>query len=97
MDISSSLKLHEYVGCGRPILAIGGHSDSNVSRLLLQSGRARIVQTVPECAKALREWLTEFQSSGTVEVPDDWETSARTISGISRGLDDLEGTLSGFR
>ena len=92
-DWSSSLKLHESVGSGRPILAIGGFSDSIVSRLLLQSGRTRFVHTVPECAQALRGWLTEYRTTGTVEVSDDWETTARTLSGISRGLDDLESTL----
>ena len=93
-DWSSSLKLHEYVGSGRPILAIGGFSDSIVSQLLQQTGRARLVRTAPECAVVLREWLSEFQSSGTVEVPDDWETKARAVSGISRGLEGLETVLS---
>ena len=96
-DWSSSLKLHEYVGSGRPILAIGGHDDSAVSRLLAQSGRAQMVHVASECAAVLREWLAEFQSEGSLRVPDGWEAKARELSGISRGLDDLEHVLKGGR
>ena len=96
-DWSSSLKLHEYVGSGRPILAIGGHDDSAVSRLLAQSGRAQMVHVASECAAVIRKWLAEFRAEGSLRVPDGWEAKARELSGISRGLDDLERALKGDR
>ncbi|MCX5764645.1 MAG: glycosyltransferase [Gemmatimonadetes bacterium] len=94
---SSSLKLHEYVGSGRPILAIGGHDDSAVSRLLAQSGRAQMVHVASECAAVIRKWLAEFRAEGSLRVPDGWEAKARELSGISRGLNALEHVVLGDR
>ena len=96
-DISGSLKLHEYVGSGRPILAIGGHDDSAVSRLLAQSGRAQMVHVASECAAVIRKWLAEFRAEGSLRVPDGWEAKARELSGISRDLNALEHVVLGDR
>ena len=92
-DWSSSLKLHEYVGCGRPILAIGGHPDSKVSVLLQATGRAALVFTAAEVANALRSWITMHRHDGSIPVPADWKDVARELSGVSRGLGRLEAVL----
>jgi len=92
-DWSSSLKLHEYVGCGRPILAIGGHPDSKVSVLFQATGRAALVFTAAEVANALRSWITMHRHDGSIPAPVDWRDVARELSGVSRGLGRLEAVL----
>lgn len=89
-DWSSSLKLHEYVGCGRPILALGGHPESNVSALLRSTGRSVLAVTADEAATALRQWVGELRITGSIPVSEDWRSMARTLSGISRGMARLE-------
>ena len=89
-DWSSSLKLHEYVGCGRPILALGGHPDSIVSHLLQRTGRAILVFTAADVTNALRSWITMHRHDGSIPVPSNWRDVAIALSGISRGLPILE-------
>ncbi len=95
VDISGSLKLHEYVGCGRPILALGGHPDSIVSHLLQRTGRAILVLTAADVTNALRSWITMQRHDGSIPVPSNWRDVAIALSGISRGLGDLEDMLVG--
>ena len=92
-DWSSSLKLHEYIGSGRPILAVGGFRDSNVSRLLATSGRAAIALSATEVADSLLVWIAQIANAGHIRQPDDWYSTAIKLSGISRGLTDLERIL----
>ena len=94
MDISSSLKLHEYVGCGRPILALGGHPDSKVSVLLRATGRAALTFSATEVSATIKQWMDDFRLAGSIHVPDDWRSSARRISGISRGMEQLQAALT---
>ena len=93
-DWSSSLKLHEYVGCGRPILALGGHPDSKVSVLLRATGRAALAFSSTEVSATIKQWMDEFRSTGAIHVADDWRASARRISGISRGTERLQELLA---
>lgn len=92
-DWSSSLKLHEYVGCGRPILALGGVPDSIVSHLLQRTGRAILVFTAADVTNALRSWITMQRHEGSIPVPSNWSDVAIALSGISRGLPTLEALL----
>ena len=92
-DWSSSLKLHEYVGCGRPILALGGHPDSKVSALLHATGRAAVTFTAAEVAATIKQWMADFRLTGAIHVPDDWRVTARRLSGISRGTERLQALL----
>ena len=92
-DWSSSLKLHEYVGSGRPILATGGHPNSRVSTLLLKTGRSQVAYTAVEAENALRHLVKAAQARDGIEVPRDWFATACALSGISRGLNALEETL----
>ncbi|MCX5764686.1 MAG: hypothetical protein NTU67_08700, partial [Gemmatimonadetes bacterium] len=93
-DWSSSLKLHEYVGCGRPILALGGHPDSKVSALLQATGRAAVTFTAAEVAATIKQWMADLRLRGAIHVPDDWRTSARALSGISRGIEKLHALIA---
>ena len=93
-DISGSLKLHEYVGCGRPILALGGHPDSKVSVLLRATGRAALTFSSTEVSATIKQWMDDFRSTGSIYVHDDWRSSARRISGISRGMEKLQAALT---
>jgi glycosyltransferase involved in cell wall biosynthesis len=93
-DWSSSLKLHEYVGSGRPILAIGGVPESPVSRLLAATGRACLAFSDQDAARCLRAWISEIHTRGRISVPPDWRARAEALSGISRGLNALTEILS---
>jgi len=93
-DWSSSLKLHEYVGSGRPILAVGGFPESPVSRLLAATGRACLAVSDHDAAQCLRAWISEIHTRGRISVPPDWSARAEALSGISRGLNALTEILS---
>ena len=95
IDWSSSLKLHEYVGAGRRIIATGGFPDSEVSRLLMASGYADIASSAHEVETALQEAIIRFRSGMPLTAPPGWEATARRLSGVSRGMDRLEAILLG--
>jgi hypothetical protein len=94
-DWSSSLKLHEYVGSGRHILALGGFAESNVSRLLLATHRARLAFDTDQVATALAETISDVRRGSTLSPPSDWRVGAMALSGISRGLPRLDALLRG--
>lgn len=71
-------KLFEYVGAGRPILAVG--SDAGVAADLIRSrGLGVAVADAEHIADALRAWIAQKDRSGSVAAPPD---SARV--GLSR-------------
>ena len=71
-------KLFEYVGAGRPILAVG--SDAGVAADLIRSRGLGVATADAECiADALRGWIAQKDQSGNVTAPP---ASART--GLSR-------------
>jgi glycosyltransferase involved in cell wall biosynthesis len=61
-------KLFEYVGAGRPILAIG-RMRTVASDLIVERGLGIVCETPTQVAMQLRTWLTEKRTTGSVSGP----------------------------
>lgn len=71
-------KLFEYVGAGRPILAVG--SEAGVAADLIRSRGLGVVATAPDAiASALRQWIEEKSATGRIAGP-----SPQAKVGLSR-------------
>jgi len=60
-----SAKIYEYLGAGRPVLAVG-NDDTVVSRLLERTRAGIACSTGDAVAKTLDDWLTEFEATGAL-------------------------------
>jgi hypothetical protein len=61
-------KLFEYVGAGRPILAVG-RMRTVASDLIVERGLGVVCETATQVAMELRTWLTEKRTTGSVSAP----------------------------
>jgi hypothetical protein len=61
-------KLFEYVGAGRPILAVG-RMRTVASDLIVERGLGVVCETATQVAMQLRTWLTEKRTTGSVSAP----------------------------
>lgn len=93
-DTVSPLKLQEYVGSGRQILATGGAANSPVTLLLRQTSRAGVCFTSAEVVNWLHDRIELWRRGEEISLPSGWAEHARQLSGISRGLPQLERLLS---
>lgn len=62
-------KVFEYIGAGRPILAIGG-TRTVASDLVAEKRLGAVCETTTEVALQLRAWLAEKKANGCVRAPD---------------------------
>jgi hypothetical protein len=58
-------KLYEYIGAGKPILALT-FKDGEVYKLLQETGCGVIVNDVSEIKSVLMKWLKEFKDEGKI-------------------------------
>lgn len=91
----SSLKLHEYVGTGRQILATGGFPQSSVSNLLLHTERAGLCFTTEQTTSWLRDHIRKWRQRVPPILPPDWALQAKELSGVSRGVPSLKRAVFG--
>jgi len=71
-----SAKLFEYLGAGRPVLAVGPPG-GEPSRILQECGMPDLSDDPGQIAARLASWLEEFARSGTVRLEPDKEAIAR--------------------
>ncbi len=74
-----SAKLFEYLGAGRPILAVGPQG-GDASRILHECGLADLTEDPSHIADLLEGWVREFQHSGAPSV----ELDQAAVSGYTR-------------
>ena len=58
-------KIFEYLGAGKPILAVGP-KDGVVDELLKETGAGVLVSAYEETKAILKQWITLFRQSGAV-------------------------------
>jgi hypothetical protein len=61
-------KLFEYIGAGRPILAVG-NVRTVASDLIVERGLGAVCETPVQVAEQLRTWLSVKRATGTVPAP----------------------------
>lgn len=61
-----SLKLFEYIGARRPILAVGVHGNGIVRELIERCGAGVYCATVDEAARQLGAWVAEYRREGHI-------------------------------
>ena len=71
-------KLFEYIGSGRPILAIGGVR-TVASDLIAERGAGAVCETAMKVAMQLQTWLAEKRITGSVSAP-----AAEAGAGLTR-------------
>jgi glycosyltransferase involved in cell wall biosynthesis len=64
------VKLFEYLGAGRPVLSVGLR-DSAVARTIERTRVGVVATTADEVEHVLREWLDEFDRTGTIAYAGD--------------------------
>jgi glycosyltransferase involved in cell wall biosynthesis len=73
-----SAKLFEYLGAGRPILAVGP-AGGEVSRILRECGLPDLTDDPQIIARRLEAWLSEFADSGTLAAQTE-DAAVRTYT-----------------
>ena len=80
-----SLKLMEYLGARRPILAVGSQPVSLANELLTCCRVGRVLSTAEQIQSQLSIWLDEFRRNGTLTYQGDpaeiQKYSFRTLTG----------------
>jgi glycosyltransferase involved in cell wall biosynthesis len=66
-----SLKVLEYLGAGRPILAIGHRHDSLVNQLLVSCKVGQVLSSTAQVQAQLLVWLNEFRQNGRLTFQGD--------------------------
>lgn len=76
-----SSKIFEYLGAGRPVLAIA-YKNGIIDRLLAESGCGVVLSRVNEARELLLRWLHEFQENGTIQ--SHYQPDPRVINRYTR-------------
>lgn len=87
-------KIYEYLGAGRPILAMPRNSGSVVEELLENTNAGELCTSPQEAENVLRSWLTTFRQMGKLEsrvapeslIPYTWKEQTRQFASIFNDL-----------
>ena len=74
-------KIFEYLGAGRPVLAVGTNPDV-VNELLSESGSGLVLDTPDTIKSRILQWYKEFKQSGT--IISDFNPNAKVIPQYTR-------------